>query len=79
MNRFQAMAKIVARLTANGRLKPGSRKYKIARKLVARTIDRLGPDAALVQVVDRQSHLLEKIEILAALEATGGLPAHLDF
>ena len=79
MNRFQAMAKIMALITADGRLKPGSRKYKIARKLVSRKIDRLGPDAALIQVVDRQPHLFEQIEILATLEATGGRPAHLDF
>jgi len=79
MNRFQAMAKIMAMLTADGRLKPGSREYKIARKLVSRKIDRLGPDAALIQVVDRQPHLLEQVEILATLEAAGGLPARLDF
>lgn len=65
------MATIMAMLTEQANLSPGSREYKIARKLVSRTIDRLGPDAALTQVVDRQPQLVEQIKILAALEASG--------
>ena len=79
MNRFQAMAKIMRMLTEDGSLKPGSREYKTARKLITRKIDRLGPDAALIQVVDRKPHLLEQIEILLALEDSGAKPPPLDF
>jgi hypothetical protein len=79
MNRFQAMAKIMAMLTEDGSIKPGSREFKIARKLVSRKIDKLGPDAALVQVVDRRPHLMEKIEILMAMEEPELKPSYLDF
>jgi len=79
MNRFQAMAKIMTMLTEDGSLKPGSREYKTARKLITRKIDRLGPDAALIQVVDRKPHLLEQIEILLALEDSGAKLPPLDF
>jgi hypothetical protein len=48
MNRFQAMAKIMAMLTEEEYLQLGSREYKIARKLVSRKIDRLGPETALL-------------------------------
>jgi len=41
MNKFQAMAKIMAILCEGGRLPKGSRKYKIARKLITSKIDRL--------------------------------------
>ena len=79
MNRFQAMAKIMAMLTEDGSFKPGSREYKTARKLISRKIDRLGPDAALIQVVDRKPHLLEPIERLLSLEDAGGKLPPLDF
>ena len=79
MNRFQAMAKIMAMLTDDRSLKPGSREYKFARKLVSRKIDRLGPDAALIQVVDRRPHLLDQIEALIALEDAGAKLPPLDF
>ena len=79
MNRFQAMAKIMAMLAKDDRLRPGSRRHKLARKLVSRKIDRLGPDAALIQVVDRRYHLMEQIEILLALEDSGAKLPPLDF
>ena len=79
MNRFQAMAKIMAMLTEEGSLKLGSREYKFARKLVSRKIDRLGPDAALIQVVDRRPHLLDQIEAIIALEDAGAKLPPLDF
>lgn len=79
VNRFQAMARIMTLLADDGTLKPGTRRYRIARKMVARTIDRLGPDAALVQVVDRRPHLLEQIDTLMSLEAAGITPSQLDF
>lgn len=52
---------------------------RIARKMVARTIDRLGPQAALIQIVDRRPHLLAQIDILMSLEAAGIKPSQLDF
>ena len=73
------MAKIMALLADADSLKPGSREYKLARKLVARKIDRLGPDAALIQVVDRKPHLRDQIEILIALEDAGAKLPPLDF
>jgi hypothetical protein len=79
MNRFQAMAKIMAMLTEDGSIRPGSRRYKIARKMVARTIDRLGPDAALIQVVDRMPHLMQRLEILMGIEDDRMSPLFLDF
>ncbi len=79
MNRFQAMAKIMAMLTEDGRIAPSSREYKIARRLVSRKIERLGPDAALIQVVDRKHQLMEQIDILKALEDSGIRHPHLDF
>ena len=79
MNRFQAMAKIMAMLTDEENLKQGSREYQIARKLVSRKIDRLGPEDALLQVVDRRHQLMEQIGILIALEDSGIKNAHLDF
>ena len=79
MNRFQAMAKIIVMLTEDGSIKPGSREYKIARKLISRKIDRLGPDAALIQVVDRKPHLLEHIKLFLAFEDSGAKLPPIDF
>jgi len=79
MNRFQAMAKIMAMLSEEENLKQGSREYKIARKLVSKKIDRLGPKTALLQVVDRRHHLMEQIGILISLEGFGIKNRHLDF
>lgn len=73
------MAQIMALLTEDGSLKPGTRRYRIARKMVARSIERLGPKAALIQIVDRRPHLLEQIDILVALDDAGIKPSHLDF
>jgi hypothetical protein len=47
MNRFQAMAKIMAMLAEEENIQQGSREYKIARKMVSRKIDRLGPENCL--------------------------------
>ena len=79
MNRFQAMAKIMAMLTEEENLKPGSREYQIARKLVSKKIDRLGPETALLQVVDRRHKFMEQIGILMVLEDFGIKHPHLDF
>ena len=61
MNKLQAMAKIMLLLNEDGFLKPGSQEYKIVRKMVAAKIDRLGPEGALVQVMDTQAHLVAQI------------------
>jgi ABC-type Na+ transport system ATPase subunit NatA len=79
MNKFQAMAKIMAMLTDEENLKQGSREYQIARKLVSRKIDRLGTETALLQVVDRRHQLMEQIGILMTLEDSGIKHPHLDF
>jgi len=41
MNRFQAMAKIMAILSEDCRMKPGTQEYKLARKIVSSKIDNL--------------------------------------
>lgn len=64
MNKFQAMAKIMVLLNEDGLLRPGSYQYKIVRRMVSDKIDRLGPEAALVQVMDRKTELLAHIKIL---------------
>jgi len=51
-------------LNEDGLLKPGSPVYKIVRKMISDKIDRLGPEAALGQVMDRKSHLLDQIKIM---------------
>ena len=79
MNRFQAMAKIMAVLTEDGSLKTASREYKIARKLCSRMIDRLGPEGAFEHVMNRKAQLLGQIYILKSLEDSGAKLPPLDF
>jgi hypothetical protein len=62
MNKFQAMARIMSLLNEDSFLKPGSQEYKIVRKMVGAKIDRLGPEGALVQVMDTQAHLIAQIK-----------------
>jgi hypothetical protein len=64
MNKFQAMAQIMILLNEDDLLKPGSRIYKTVRKMVSDKIDRMGPEAALVQVMETKAHLLAEIKIL---------------
>ena len=68
MNRFQAMAVIMTILQEDGRLKPGTPEYKIARKLVTRKIDQLGPDATVEQVKRWKSSVLDRIDTMATLQ-----------
>ena len=49
MNRFQAMAQIMAILCKDCSFQKGSRRYKLARKFVAAKIDTMGPDGAYSQ------------------------------
>jgi hypothetical protein len=64
MNRFQAMAQIMAMLDKDGSLKPGTNLYKTVRKMVSDKIDRLGPEAAFREVRAKKAHFLDQIRIL---------------
>ena len=71
MNRFQAMAKIMAILCESGRLPKGSKRYQIARQLIAAKIDRMGPDAAYTKAKWNRYELLVEIEELLRAEKAG--------
>ncbi|MBR9986153.1 MAG: hypothetical protein KFF68_09600 [Desulfosarcina sp.] len=76
MNKFQAMAKIMLLLNEDGLLRPGSHVYHTVRRMIADKIDRLGPEAALVNVVDGKVQLLDRIKILAMWhKSAGGSPS----
>lgn len=64
MNKLQAMARIMVLLNENGLLKPGSSVYKAVRKMASDEIDRLGPDAALLQITHKKGHLQDQIRML---------------
>ena len=68
MNRFQAMAMIMEILKEDGGLKPNTLEYKIARRIIARKIDRMGPKATLDQVKRWKGEFLKRIDIVATLE-----------
>ena len=74
MNRLQAMGHMVAILCEGDRLKPGTKKYDIARRLLARKIDTLGPDVALDQVKKWRGHLIDQIDLMALLQGPGRRP-----
>jgi hypothetical protein len=63
MNRFQAMAQIMAILCEEGSLTPGTPAYKVARKMVARKIDDLGPDAAFEQATRWKGRILDEVRL----------------
>jgi len=71
MNKFQAMAQIMAILCEGGRIRKGSQEYKIARKLIASRIDRMGPDAAYTKAKWNKHELLVQIEELHRLSKLG--------
>lgn len=71
MNKFQAMAKIMAILCEDGSFPKGSHGYKLARKLVATKIDTMGPDAAYSQAKWAKYTLLVEIEALQKAEKAG--------
>ena len=62
MNKVQAMARIMVLLNENGLLKPGSKVYKAVRKMASDKIDRLGPDTALLQIIEKKDQLLIRSE-----------------
>ena len=64
MNKVQAMARIMVLLNENGLLKPGSKVYKAVRKMASDKIDRLGPDTALLQIIEKKDQLLDQIRML---------------
>jgi hypothetical protein len=72
MNKFQAMAQIMLLLNEDGLLRPGSHVYKTVRKMIAGKIDRLGPDAAWADVVDRRMEIRNQIKILAMWHKSSG-------
>jgi hypothetical protein len=72
MNKFQAMAQIMLLLNEDGLVRPGSHVYKTVRKMVADKIDRLGPDAAYVDVIDRKLEILSQIKILSMWHNSSG-------
>ena len=76
MNKFQAMARIMAILCEDGRLQKGSQKYKIARKLIATKIDRMGPEAAYSKAKWNKYELLVQIEELYTAEKAGKIFRH---
>jgi hypothetical protein len=71
MNKFQAMAQIMAILCEDGSFPKGSHRYKLARKHVATKIDTMGPDAAYNQVKWSKYTLLVEIEELQKAERAG--------
>lgn len=70
MNRFQAMARIMALLNEDGLLKPGSHAYKTVRRMASDKVDRMGPDAALAHVMEEKARLLDQIRILCMWHKT---------
>lgn len=64
MNKFQAMAQIMTLLNEDGLLKPGSQIHKRVRTMISQKIDNLGPEAAMVHVMNSKAELLDQIKIL---------------
>ena len=79
MNKFQAMAQIMAILREDGQLKPGTQEYKIARKLVSSKIDDLGPEAAVAQAKIWKGNILDQARVEDALEDLKEKFPHIDF
>ena len=78
MNKFQAMAQIMAILCKDGHLKPGTQEYKVARKLISSKIDNLGPDAAFAQAKKWKGHILDQIRIEDMLKEVKEKFPHID-
>jgi hypothetical protein len=79
MNRFQAMAQIMAVICENSRLQPGTREYRATRKIVSRKIDQLGPKAALEQAIKWKGHILDQARVEDILEELKGKFPYLNF
>lgn len=79
MNKFQAMAQIMTILNEDGLLKPGSPVYKLVREQVSDRIDRLGPEAAVLNVIDRKPQIMDQIKVLIQWHERGKLKPIIDF
>ena len=66
------MAQIMLLLNEDGLLRPGSHVYQTVRRMISDKIDRLGPDAALVDVEDGKLQILDQIKILAMWHKSTG-------
>ena len=64
MNKFQAMVQIMTLINEDHDLKPGSRELKLVRRVISNKIDRLGPEGALIQIMDTKAHLMAQIQML---------------
>ncbi|WP_419663065.1 uncharacterized protein Dvar_35340 [Desulfosarcina variabilis str. Montpellier] len=71
MNKFQAMAHIMAILCEDGSFRKGSHRYKLARKLITAKINTMGPDAAYAQAKWAKYQLIVEIEELEKAEKAG--------
>ena len=65
------MARIMSILCKDDRIQRGSQRYKIARKLIAAKIDRMGPEAAYSKAKWNNYELLMEIEDLLKAERAG--------
>lgn len=79
MNRLQAMAKIMAILSEDCRMKPGTQEYKLARKIVSSKIDNLGLDVALEKAKRLKGKFLEQDSAENILEDLREKFPHLNF
>jgi hypothetical protein len=61
----------MAILTENGKLNQGSREYKLARKLVSKMIERLGPDEAYASIRSKKADFLKQIEWIGSFDDFG--------
>ena len=61
MNNLQAIAQAMALLNRKGRLKQGSKEYRIVKKIVSEKIDRFGPEGALEDIRRNMTHLLDQV------------------
>jgi hypothetical protein len=73
------MAQIMAMLSEECRVKPGTQEYKLARKIVSSKIDNLGPDVALEKAKRLKGKFLEQDSAENVLEDLREKFPHLDF
>ena len=52
-------------------IKPGSREHKVAKRIIWRKIERLGPDGAFLQIIDHKDDLLRQVDMIVELEESG--------
>lgn len=79
MNRFQAMAMIMEILSVDSGLKSNTLEYMLARKIVSRKIDVLGPDLSLEQARKLKAKFLKQDRVEEVLDDIKEKSPHLDF